>query len=61
MDWISANAEWLFSGIAISLPIAILTWWFSRKTSPSQNQVGGDGSTNIQGARDVNVKIENKE
>ena len=47
MEWIIHNKEWLFSGIAISIPIAILGWiFFSRGNR--QVQKGGDNSTNIQ-------------
>ena len=47
MEWIVQNKEWLFSGIAISIPIAILGWiFFSRGNR--QVQKGGDNSTNIQ-------------
>ena len=31
MDWIIENVEWLFSGIAIAIPIAIIGWFFSGK------------------------------
>ncbi len=47
MEWIVANKEWLFSGIAIAIPIAIMGWYFSSQGN-KQAQKGGDNSTNIQ-------------
>lgn len=47
MDWILDNKEWLFGGIAVAVPIAILSWLFANKRS-GQIQKSGDNSTNIQ-------------
>lgn len=47
MEWIVENKEWLFSGIAIAIPLAIIGWIISKKGN-KQNQKGGNGSTNIQ-------------
>ena len=47
MEWIIQNKEWLFSGIAIAVPLAIIGWRFSTRTN-KQVQKGGDNSTNIQ-------------
>ncbi|WP_424687935.1 hypothetical protein [Halarcobacter ebronensis] len=47
MEWILENKEWLFSGIAIAIPIAIIGWFISKKVI-KQNQKSGDNSTNIQ-------------
>jgi len=46
MEWIIKNKEWLFSGIAISIPIALIGWFFARQNT--QNQKSGNNSTNIQ-------------
>lgn len=47
MEWIVENKDWLFSGAAIALPIAVISWFISsRKTK--QVQKGGNNSTNIQ-------------
>jgi hypothetical protein len=43
MEWIIANKEWLFSGVAV----AIIGWFLSSKGN-KQTQKGGNNSTNIQ-------------
>lgn len=58
MDWLLSNKEWLFSGIFVALPLAVLGWLFSKRTSSrSQNQKSGALSTNIQAGGDVNVQV----
>ncbi|HEY5581757.1 MAG TPA: hypothetical protein VIK56_11465 [Rhodoferax sp.] len=47
MEWIIQNKEWLFSGIAIAIPLAIIGWFLSTRVN-TQVQKGGDDSTNIQ-------------
>jgi hypothetical protein len=47
MEWIIENKDWLFSGVAIALPLAIVGWLFSSRKN-KQVQKGGDNSTNIQ-------------
>jgi hypothetical protein len=47
MEWIVENKEWLFSGAAIALPLAIVGWVLSSRKN-KQVQKGGDNSTNIQ-------------
>lgn len=47
MEWIIGNKEWLFSGIAIAIPLAIMGWFFSGQGN-KQTQQGGDNSINIQ-------------
>lgn len=47
MEWIVENKDWLFSGVAIALPLAIIGWIFSSRKN-KQVQKGGDNSTNIQ-------------
>ena len=54
MEWIIQNKEWLFSGIAIAIPLAIIDKLFSSRGN-KQVQKGGDNSTNIQ--VDGNLKI----
>lgn len=55
MNWIIENKEWLFSGIAIAIPLAIAGWALSSKNK-RQVQKGGKGSTNIQVGGNFNVK-----
>ncbi|WP_079200897.1 hypothetical protein [Pseudomonas sp. CC6-YY-74] len=47
MEWILKNKEWLFSGIAIAIPLAIIGWLISSRRN-KQTQKSGDNSTNIQ-------------
>ena len=47
MEWITENKDWLFSGVAIALPLAIVGWFMSSRKN-KQVQKGGDNSTNIQ-------------
>jgi len=47
MEWIIQNKEWLFSGIAIAIPLALIGWFFSSRGN-KQVQKSGDNSTNIQ-------------
>ncbi|MFM1693741.1 hypothetical protein [Aeromonas salmonicida] len=54
MEWILENKEWLFSGVAIAIPLAIIGWLFSGKIN-KQVQKGGDNSTNIQVGGDFNI------
>lgn len=54
MNWIIANKEWLFSGVAIALPLAILGWFVSSQKN-RQVQKGGDNSTNIQVGGNLNT------
>ncbi|MBP3142213.1 hypothetical protein ACTFQF_14045 [Aliivibrio fischeri] len=54
MDWIINNKEWLFSGIAVAVPLAIIGFFFNKKTK-TQVQKGGIGSKNIQVGRNLNI------
>lgn len=57
MDWIINNKEWLFSGIAIAVPLAIAGFLFNRKTKvKTQVQKGGIGSKNIQVGGNLNIR-----
>ena len=47
MEWIIENKDWLFSGIAIAVPLAIAGWFISTRGN-KQVQKGGKNSTNIQ-------------
>lgn len=54
MEWIIQNKEWLFSGIAIAIPLAIIGWLFSSRGN-KQVQKGGDNSTNIQAGGNLKI------
>ena len=47
MKWIIENKDWLFSGIAIAVPLAMVGWFISSRGN-KQIQKGGKNSTNIQ-------------
>ncbi|KIF52248.1 hypothetical protein [Vibrio owensii] len=55
MDWIMQNKEWLFSGVAIAVPIAVLSYFFSNRNN-KQIQKGGNNSTNIQIGKNLNLR-----
>jgi len=48
MNWLVANREWLFSGVLVALPVAVIGWlWAKRKSQSSKKQLGGDSSVNV--------------
>jgi hypothetical protein len=47
MEWILQNKDWLFSGAAIAIPLAIIGWLFSKRDN-KQFQKSGNNSINIQ-------------
>lgn len=54
LSWLNDNKTWIFSGLGIAVPLAILTWMFSRSSNKSkQIQKGGAGSVNIQAGGDI--------
>ena len=56
MDWIITNREWLFSGILVALPLALLGWVLGKRAvAHLQRQKGGHGSVNIQAGGNVNL------
>lgn len=64
MDWISHNKEWFFSGIGVTF-IGMVGFFVKRfldkaKNKPSQSITSGNDSNNIQGGKDVNVTIGDK-
>ena len=56
LDWILENQQWLFSGAAVAIPIAILGWLWKSRSNKSQVQKGGKNSTNIQVGGDLNYR-----
>jgi len=58
LDWIIKNSEWLFSGIAVAVPLAVLGWFFVKKSN-KQVQKSGSYSTNIQVGGNVTIKSNN--
>jgi cell division protein YceG involved in septum cleavage len=64
VNWLITNKEWLLSGIAVAVPVAIITWFLMRRsTNSKQIQKSGKNSINIQVGRDINIvdtELENK-
>ena len=53
VDWIIENKEWLFSGVAVAVPLAIIGWTFSKRSKGESNI----GSSNRAG-RDQSITID---
>lgn len=56
MEWVIQNKEWLFSGVAIAIPLAFVGWLFAKRES-KQTQKGGKNSTNIQVGGDLKIGV----
>ncbi len=57
IDWISANLEWVFSGVGVFVLAGLTRWLTSRSgdRQPLQKQQGGRNSVNVQAAGDVKI------
>jgi len=56
IEWIVENRTWLFSGLAVAIPLAIIGWIIFRpKNKTVQKQKSGSRSVNIQAGRDINL------
>lgn len=56
MAWIIENKEWLFSGVLVALPLALLGWILGKRAvAHLQRQKGGQGSVNIQAGGNVHL------
>lgn len=53
LEWLIENMEWVFSGIGV----AVIGWFFTRKSGVKQSIKSGDDSINIQSGRDSKVDI----
>lgn len=64
MEWLINNKEWLFSGVLISVPIALISFFAARRKKESSNkkmvQKGGKNSRNIQIGGDVEIGKDRK-
>ena len=57
IEWIIENKTWLFSGIAVAIPIAIIGWFLYRSRNKTvQKQKSGSQSINIQ-ARNIQTGL----
>lgn len=64
IEWIIENKEWLFSGIAIAIPLSLISWKLSKKGNSKfkQSQITGNNSNNIQARGDITIKnVRNKD
>ena len=56
MEWLAANKAWLFSGIAVAVPLFIIGWLLTRPSRRiKQKQKSGSGSVNIQAGGDISI------
>lgn len=56
IEWIIKNKNWLFSGLAVAIPLAIIGWIISRpRNKIVQKQKSGSRSINIQAGKDVSI------
>ena len=54
INWILDNKEWLLSGIAITIPLAIIGWWY-QKRSNKQVIKGVQNSVIVQVGNDIKM------
>ena len=54
MNWLINNKEWLLSGVAVAIPLAVLGFLLKKK-QPQQKQVIGKNSKGNQAGRDINI------
>ena len=57
LKWLIDNEKWLFSGVLVTVPLAIFGWIFVRGGF-SRRQKADHSSVNIQGGRDVTVLVQ---
>lgn len=58
MNWIVTNRAWLFSGVLVAIPIAVLGWLLAkRQTSRVQKQKSGDNSANLQAGGNIDLRV----
>ena len=66
MSWLESNKEWLFSGVLVAVPLAIIGWLVSKKRREgaqnkiSQKQKSGDHSYNLQVGGNLEYKETSK-
>lgn len=66
MSWLESNKEWLFSGVLVAVPLAIVGWLVSKKKRKSsqknisQKQKSGDHSYNLQVGGNLEFKETSK-
>ena len=53
LAWIIENKEWLFNGVAVAVPLAVIGWFCSKRSKGESNI----GSGNRAG-RDQNITID---
>ena len=56
MHWIIENKKWLFDGVLVAVPLAIIGWAAARRVvGTTQKQRGGDGSVNLQAGGNIDL------
>ena len=63
MKWVIENVEWIFSGIGVTILMAIIGIFIKKKSEAKNSQSinSGNDSINIQGGQDVNIRIGGKD
>lgn len=57
-DWLTQNAPWLFSGVAVAIPLALLQWRRSKKSARKRSKTGNTINQAIHSGREsTNVQI----
>lgn len=56
MEWVLANKEWLLSGIAIAIPLAVIGWW--RQSRGNKQVVKNVENSTIVQAHDINIRTD---
>lgn len=64
LSWVVENTEWLFGGVAVAVPLALLGWISKKRRSEpeqkNQTQITGDDSVNNQVGGSVNITYKNE-
>lgn len=60
IQWISANKEWMFSGVGVVVAAWVWRVIFKARRASSQEIRSGDKSRNIQAGRDIRVETKSK-
>lgn len=57
INFIIENKSWLFSGIAVAIPIAIISWYLTRKSSNNKNSKSDKNQLRVSNLKGSKNKI----
>lgn len=60
MNWLNENKDWLFSGLLVAIPLAVIGWFIASRANNNQSQKSGDNSTNIQAGGNITISKRGK-